>query len=101
VPQGSVLGAVLCWGQGAQAPPVAAQASQFPLMLFPDGLRAAVGWGPGPSRIFGLEPRLPVLFLLFIRDLCEEFCNFLEVKLFADDVKVYAVMNHIDKSLIL
>jgi hypothetical protein len=27
-------------------------------MLFPDGLRAAIGWGPGPSRIFGLEPRL-------------------------------------------
>jgi hypothetical protein len=51
-------GAVLRWGQGAQAPPVAAQTPQFPLMLFPDGLRAAVGWGPGPSRIFGLEPRL-------------------------------------------
>jgi hypothetical protein len=54
-------GAVLRWGQGAQAPPVAAQAPQFPLMLFPDGLRAAIGWGPDPSRIFGLEPRLTTL----------------------------------------
>jgi hypothetical protein len=35
-----------------QAPPVVAQAPQFPLMLFPDGLRAAIGLGPGPLQNF-------------------------------------------------
>ena len=35
----------------------------------------------------------PVLFLIYINDLINVFGDFLSVKLFADDVKVYAVLN--------
>jgi len=35
----------------------------------------------------------PVLFLIYINDLIDVFGDFLSVKLFADDVKVYAVLN--------
>ena len=35
----------------------------------------------------------PVLFLIYINDLIDVFRNFLSVKLFADDVKVYAVLD--------
>jgi len=34
-----------------------------------------------------------VLFLIYINDLINVFGDFLSVKLFADDVKVYAVLN--------
>ena len=35
----------------------------------------------------------PVLFLIYKNDLIDVFCDFLSVKLFADDVKVYAVLS--------
>ena len=38
----------------------------------------------------------PVLFLIYINDLAELFGSGLFVKLFADDVKIYAVINNIN-----
>jgi len=35
----------------------------------------------------------PLLFLLYINDLLDVFGDFLSVKLFADDVKVYVVID--------
>jgi hypothetical protein len=43
----------------------------------------------------------PLLFLLFINNVSEECGNFLQVKLFEDDLKIYAVMDNINKSFIL
>ena len=40
-------------------------------------------------------------FLLFINDIVEEFGDFLSVKLFADDVKMYVVMDDVNKSFVL
>jgi hypothetical protein len=60
-------GAVLRWGQGAQAPPVAAQVPQFPLILFPDGLRAAIGWGPGPQNFWARTAPVCVTPLTFVK----------------------------------
>ena len=39
--------------------------------------------------------------MLFINDIVEEFGDFLTVKLFADDVKMYVVMDDVNKSLLL
>jgi ribonuclease P/MRP protein subunit RPP40 len=38
----------------------------------------------------------PLLFLLYINDLCNIFGDSLSVKLFADDVKIYAELNSTD-----
>jgi len=34
-----------------------------------------------------------VLFLIYINDLIDVFCDFLSVKLFTADVKIYAVLD--------
>lgn len=39
----------------------------------------------------------PLLFLLFINDLADELGNFLTVQLFADDVKIYTVIDEDSK----
>ena len=39
----------------------------------------------------------PLLFLLFINDIADEFGNFLTTKLFADDVKMYVVIDNTSK----
>jgi len=43
----------------------------------------------------------PALFLLYINDLVDIFGNSLSVKLFADDVKIYSVINNIDDTYLL
>ena len=43
----------------------------------------------------------PLLFLLFINDIVDEFGDFLSVKLFADDIKIYAVLDNVHKSDLL
>lgn len=43
----------------------------------------------------------PLLFLLFINDIIDEFGDFLSVKLFADDIKIYAVLDNVIKSDLL
>jgi len=35
----------------------------------------------------------PLLFLLFINDIVDEFGEFLTTKLFADDVKIYVLID--------
>ena len=45
--------------------------------------------------------RGPVLFLLFINDIVDEFGSFLQVKLFADDVKIYVVINDVPDTILL
>jgi len=38
----------------------------------------------------------PVLFLIFINDIVDIFGSGLTVKLFADDVKMYAIINYVN-----
>jgi len=51
-----------------------------------------------PQASHQLNPALgPLLFLLFINDICDILRDFLSVKLFADDLKVYVVIDSMDK----
>jgi len=43
----------------------------------------------------------PVLFLIFINDIVDIFGSGLTVKLFADDVKMYAIINDVNDSVLL
>jgi hypothetical protein len=43
----------------------------------------------------------PLLFLVYINDIVDIFDKRIEVKLFADDVKIYVVINNIDDCLLL
>jgi len=43
----------------------------------------------------------PLLFLVYINDLVEVFGDFLTVKLFADDVKIYVVVDNDTKVAVL
>jgi len=43
----------------------------------------------------------PVLFLIFINDIVDIFGSSLTVKLFADDVKIYAIINDFNDSVLL
>jgi len=43
----------------------------------------------------------PVLFLIFINDIVDIFGFGLTVKLFADDVKIYAIINDVNDSVLL
>jgi len=43
----------------------------------------------------------PVLFLIFINDIVDIFGSGLTVKLFADEVKMYAIINDINDSVLL
>jgi len=43
----------------------------------------------------------PVLFLIFINDIVDIFGSGLTVKLFADDVKIYAIINVVTDSVLL
>ena len=40
----------------------------------------------------------PLLFLLFINDICDIFGDFLSVKQFGDNLKVYVVIDSMDKT---
>jgi len=44
---------------------------------------------------------VPLLFVLYISDLVDVFGNFLTVKLFADDVKAYVVIDDDAKAHVL
>ena len=54
---------------------------------------ASVGSGVPQGNVLG-----PLLFLLFITDICNIFGDFLSVKLFADDLKVYVVIDFTDNT---
>jgi len=41
----------------------------------------------------------PVLFLIFINDIVDIFGSSLTVKLFADDVQMYAIINDVNDSV--
>lgn len=43
----------------------------------------------------------PLLFLVFINDIVDEFGDFLHVKLFADDVKIYVIVDDLIKTDVL
>jgi len=43
----------------------------------------------------------PVLFLIFINDIVDIFDSGLTVKLFADDVKIYAIISDVNDSALL
>ena len=43
----------------------------------------------------------PVLFLLFINDIVDIFGSALTVELFADDVKIYTVINDTNDAILL
>jgi len=43
----------------------------------------------------------PVLFLIFTNDIVDIFGSGLTVKLFADDVKMYAIINNVNDSVLL
>jgi len=43
----------------------------------------------------------PVLFLIFISNIVDIFGSGLNVKLFADDVKMYAIINDVNDSVLL
>jgi len=43
----------------------------------------------------------PVIFMIFINDIVDIFGSGLTVKLFADDVKMYAITNEVNDSVLL